>query len=135
MQVEVTRNTDDGIECLGTLIVLNDSKEIVFKCDTLELPDKENASQLSCIPKGVYFCEKVGPSHIPYDHISIKNVPKRSWICIHSANYYSQLLGCIATGNGYADINKDGEKDVLESKKTFEKLMEILPQKFMIIIK
>lgn len=135
MKVEVTRNSDDGVETLGKLVVLNDSDAVVFSCDTLELPDKDNASQVSCIPKGTYICEKVGVSHIPYPHISITNVANREGICIHCGNFHTDVLGCIITGSAYSDINGDGEPDLVNSKDTFNKLMAILPQQFNLTIK
>lgn len=136
MTVEVIRQSDNGTETLGDLLVFNEQRAVVFKCDTLELPDKNNQRMISCIPKGKYICVKVSATtNIPYQHISISNVPMRSGVCIHKANYVNQLRGCIAVGGSEVDINKDGQKDMTDSGKTFDNLMKILPYSFTLTIK
>lgn len=104
----------------------------VFICKTLELPWLNNTAKISCIPADTYKWMKVGPSmSIPYDHIMLIDVPDRSGICIHYGNYAgakkSDILGCILTGRTIADINGDRIADITDSKKTFEKLMSVLP--------
>jgi len=126
-----------------------------WACKTLELPDKNNAPRISCIPKGRYLCEytrsplfsknaldrwlKANPSKTELDApdeaknvftYEIKNVVNRGGIRIHSANYTSQLLGCVALGDLHKDINADGTTDILHSGatcKAFEDLMERKP--------
>ena len=134
MKIIVQREIDNGIETLGKMHI-DTGTQILFECETLELPDKANASQISCIPKGSYDWVKVAASaNIPYDHISILNVSHRSGVCIHAANYYTQLRGCIAVGKQRVDINGDGQKDITESKKTFEKVMSLLPDSGKLVI-
>jgi hypothetical protein len=48
----------------------------------------------------------------------VLSVPNRAGIRIHSANYYLQLLGCIAIGSALKDLNADGEMDTLHSGDT-----------------
>lgn len=127
--IYVIRQKDNGVETLGDL------NYCTFKCDTLELPWKFNKKQISCIPVGAYLWKKVpATAAIPYPHISILDVPGRDGICIHSANYFTQLKGCIAVGDKEVDINKDGQTDVANSKNTFSKLMDLLPEEGEIII-
>lgn len=124
-QAIIFREVDNGIETLGTFHYDN------FKCDSLELPYKDNQRRVSCVPAGKYICKKVlASSHIPYTHIAITNVPNRDGICIHKANYVSDLLGCVGVGDGLKDINKDGQLDIINSKNTFDKLMLLLPDEF-----
>lgn len=131
MEAKIFRNPDNGIETLGHFFFFANNNAVLFKCETLELPYKDNRHGISCYPCGKYICKKVGPTEkIPYPHISITNVPNRDGICMHAANYVSQLRGCTATGDGLADINKDGQLDLINSKKTFEKLMSIVPDTF-----
>lgn len=65
-------------------------------CYTIELPWLENMRHVSCIPDGRYvlqkrFAEKRG------EHLVVMDVPDRSGILIHPANYaLEQLRGCIA---------------------------------------
>lgn len=135
MKIEVTRISDDTIETLGKLIVLNDQDANIFSCETLERPYKDNQHGISCIPKGVYTVVKVGASHIPYPHFAIQNVPNRDGICIHIVNFVTGLEGCIGVGVSIADINKDGEMDLSGSKIAFDKLFSLMPNEFKLVIK
>lgn len=131
-QIKILREKDQTVETKGDL----------RGCDldlvTLELPWKNNAHGISCIPCGTYNWHKTpATEHISYTHIAIDNVPDREGVCIHIANYaavskeakeHVQLLGCIATGISYSDINKDGIDDISGSKIAFNKMMAILPE-------
>lgn len=65
-------------------------------CFTIELPDKDNQNNISCIPEGSYVVKKrysVNHKH----HLQVMNVDKRDLILIHPANNaLKQLEGCIA---------------------------------------
>ena len=70
---------------------------------TLELPWRDNTPQKSCIPTGTYRCQIVkSPRFGKVYHVT--NVPGRSAVLIHSANFAgdvdkgwtTQLHGCIA---------------------------------------
>jgi hypothetical protein len=140
MEVIIIRDLSDEKQILGKLKLIGDKQDVFFECDTLELADKGNQPQISCIPKGSYNVVKVGPTHaIPYDHFAIQNVPNRSGVCIHIGNYASGVhpdtLGCIFVGKGYGDLNKDGELDILNSKKTFAKLMGLVGDSIKLTIK
>ena len=104
-----------------------------FYGHTLELSWKDNKRNVSCIPRGEYkvivrFSEKHG------EHFLVSDVDDRDFILIHSANYHTQLRGCIAVGEAYADINGDNELDVTSSRDTIEDLLRILPDSFYITI-
>ena len=100
-----------------------------FNWKTIELPWKENAVNISCIPADVYDYEVVGPTeNIPFPHVWIKDVPKRSGIKIHIANFLKQLRGCIAIGLFFKDIDKDGAIDVSDSKVALEDLLSKIPK-------
>lgn len=71
-----------------------------------ELPDHDNAPGISCIPAGTYRVKWTwSPSFRKYTY-QIMNVPGRSGIRIHAANYfgdkggplYSQVEGCVGLG-------------------------------------
>lgn len=75
------------------------------------------------IPEGVYPCCKRYSPHNARTVIGI-DVPNRTDIEIHPANYPSQLEGCIAVGSTV-------DNDALDnSTAAFEKLMTLLPQTF-----
>lgn len=121
------------IETLGNFFMRDQAGKQIYKCCTLELPDKANVKRISCIPKGIYQVEKrTTESH--GHHFHILDVPSRDWILIHSANYASELLGCVAPGLSHDDINKDGLMDVASSKAAMQDLNELLPDKFELTI-
>lgn len=108
----------------------------LFTFAGMELPWKNNEHNISCIPVGIYDCEKVPSSaSIPYDHISITNVPDRSGVCIHKCNFSRQLRGCLAVGDKHVDIDNDKLLDITNSGKAFSVLMRMMPDKFKLEIK
>jgi len=130
--ITLTRLSDNGKQTLGILTVIKDNGQ-PYVCKTLELPYKNNESQRSCIPAGQYTCRYTQSARMtsekghPVFTYEVLNVPHRAGIRIHAANYFSQLLGCIALGDANADINGDGQPDVLHSVATivaFEQLMQ-----------
>jgi hypothetical protein len=98
-----------------TLGHLVDETEQFICCCTLELPDRDNHPQTSCIPAGRYRCTLTYSPHFGRTLFEVFGVPGRSSIRIHAANYTRELLGCIATGKSFADIDHDGVKDVASS--------------------
>jgi hypothetical protein len=65
-------------------------------CHTIELPWLENMRNVSCIPDGRYVLQKRF-SVKRGEHLVVTDVPERSGILIHPANYaLEQLRGCIA---------------------------------------
>jgi hypothetical protein len=100
---------------------------------TLELGWNGNKNRVSCIPVGKY--EVVRRKSAKYgEHFHILNVPSRSYILIHHANYYYDLLGCIGVGESFAYINKDAHLDITSSRKTMQKLLKDLPETFILNI-
>jgi hypothetical protein len=132
MKAILTRYSDDGYQTLGTLEVFNGSVK-TFNCVTLELPWNDNKKKESCIPVGDYKVIKRSSEKYA-QHFHIQNVPNRDYILIHPANKRTELLGCIAPGDSYKDINGDGNVDVLNSKKTLAKLYSLMPDEFELTI-
>lgn len=131
MELNLIRKSDNGIQTVGSLVLKNEQGVVIFNCDTLELPWKENKKKISCIPKNSYDCiKREATKNIPYLHVLIMNIPNRDGVCIHKGNLYTQIQGCVLVGKGYGDINKDGQLDVLSSGVTFDKMMALLPNKF-----
>ncbi|MBL7742860.1 MAG: hypothetical protein JNN00_05220, partial [Chitinophagaceae bacterium] len=54
-------------------------------CSTIELPWKDNAPQVSCIPEGIYELRKRYTPRFG-KHFILLNVPQRSYILLHAAN-------------------------------------------------
>lgn len=121
------------IQSPGTLRVKRSNKTIM-KCKTLELPWKDNQVNISCIPYGTYNVKKRHSKKFKL-HFHVLRVPRRTYILIHSGNYVSDVEGCILVGDSFTDINNDGLRDVTNSKKTLEKLLNFMPDNFIINIK
>lgn len=102
-----------------------------FDCRAMELPWKENASSVSCIPDGSY------PVSIrtsrKYGRIyHIKEVPDRTWILSHAGNWAgdvsknlrSHSKGCVLLGKYHATIM--GQMGVALSKTTLRRFMNFM---------
>lgn len=100
---------------------------------TLELPWRENKSNISCIPKGKYTVSWTYSPKFKRKMYLVVAVPNRSGIRIHSANYAGDeskgykkhLYGCIALGKRKGIL--EGQKAILVSRpaiREFEKLMK-----------
>jgi len=128
----LVRLEDNGNQTLGRLFLF-DGLDLEFECCTLELSDRNNKRNVSCIPTGQY---KVSPRHSQKygNHYLVENVMMRDYILIHEANYYTDLKGCIGVGENFYDINKDKNTDITSSKKTKRRLLEKAPDGFWLII-
>jgi len=102
-----------------------------FEFSTLELHWKDNQKNISCIPSGTYDAfKRQSPSRgVVFE---LKGTGHRTHIQIHAGNYYTDILGCVLVGAGFSDINNDGFRDVYSSKTTLNKLLDLMPETFMI---
>lgn len=83
---------------------------------TGELPDRDNQSNISCIPKGTYKVKWTKSPRLKRYTYEVVDVPNRGGIRFHSSNlmgdaskgYKVQLQGCISLGEklGYIDKQK-----------------------------
>lgn len=91
--VTITRyeSSPDGV--LGK--VVTDSGLQLY---SLEREWKNNEQDVSCIPSGVYKCSIVDSPHHGKVY-GVHEVPNRTNVLIHSANWIRQLQGCLALGN------------------------------------
>ena len=127
------RNPSDEKQTLGAFVV-DDGPEL-FVGKTLELPNKGNKSDISCIPADQYICKWTFSPHLGIWTYEVTDVPNRTGIRIHSANYFKQLLGCIAFGDTHKDINADNELDVIHSGNTVKHFNEIMNKEdFLLVI-
>lgn len=133
--VHITRLNGLGKEDKQTLgegvAYVNGVEKLRFK--SMELPWRDNERKVSCIPTGTY--QVIQRRSTKYKlHYHILDVPNRSWILIHPANYARQLMGCIAPGRRFLDIDGDGLKDVTDSVATLKELLEVMPETFPVYI-
>ena len=118
-----------------------------FRCKTVELPWRENARGVSCIPAGIYLFKwrtdspAHGECYEEWDDPETakkEDVPERDCVQIHAANlagdaakgYVAQLRGCIAPGLAFAMFpagtikgQKTPQKGVTQSGKALEALI------------
>ena len=145
-----TESCDEGT--FGWLRVVDElTGHVLFSCATLELPWRENAPMLSCIPAGVYefHWRTDSPKHGEcYEAVA---VPGRTNIQIHAANlagdeskgYVKQLDGCIAPGMSVVQFKAGkrpaGDRDqrgVSASKASTAGLVDVLRKEpFVLTIK
>lgn len=130
--ISLKRNILSNKATIGTLY--NESK--LELCKTLELPWLDNIQGISCIPFGEYRCVKDETGKHRY--WKILNVPNRTAIEFHPANWTSELLGCITLGQDWQFMRNpktsQRELSVDYSVKTFEKLKNILDDEFLLKI-
>ena len=122
LSLEITRHKDnDTLQTIGEFHVIGAD----FSGTTIELEYNDNKKRISCIPSGTYIVVKRTSAKYG-EHFHITDVPNRDFILIHSANYSRQLLGCIGVGDAHIDLDKDGLKDITNSKNTLKKLYSII---------
>lgn len=101
-----------------------------FNFVTLELPDKGNQKNISCIPPGIYKAKKRISPGKGYEVIEFIDVPNRTYIQAHYGVYTSHLLGCQIYGDGLKYLNNDDIIDITNSEKTIKKVLGMLPGGF-----
>lgn len=125
-KLKIIRYSDNGKQTDGYAILMDADCNVIFACLTLELPWKNNANNISCIPEGEYIAEVHNSPNFG-KCLWLKEVEDRSEILIHPANYVHQLRGCIALGNTRLEIDNDGQLDVSQSRKTVNQLLNLIP--------
>lgn len=92
-----------------------------FKCHTIELPWRDNKTNISCIPAGTYRAVRKFSNR--FNRVLwFLEVPSRTGIMIHPANVASELRGCIALGKEYACVK--GEWGVARSIQAIKEFHE-----------
>ncbi len=144
LQIELIRTDYHPEATVGR--ILKEGKEV---CKTLERPNLNNQrdnpntkqNESSCIPEGIYKCKKYSSAKYP-DTWEITGVANRSAILFHSANYVSQLLGCVATASSIQNMDPKNEGKVApeqkwlasQSKDAFAKFKAAMPKEFTLLI-
>jgi Family of unknown function (DUF5675) len=112
-------------------------------CVTCELPWKNNAPEVSCIPSSPvspetgfrvpYHCVRHVSEKFPLGNTwEITNVPGRSEVLVHNANSIADLKGCVAVGSGFGIVND--MPAVINSVATLAMLNDKLPDEYDLII-
>jgi hypothetical protein len=119
-------------ETQGGIFVLEKGR-ILFNCLSLELPEKGNQQNVSCILPGSYPTKKV-KDRTGKTVFLLSDVPGRTGVEMHIGNFAAGLKvdtqGCILPGIRYTDINSDGNIDITDSTKAMNILISLLPDEF-----
>ena len=116
-----------------TLGVVNYKK---FRCYSLELPNKDNKVNVSCIAYGLYDCEKYYSEKYGTTCFRVLNVVGRTAISGHYGNWLRDILGCLIFGDSISPTSEcPSGVMVTNSKVTLSKLIDKLPDRFQMIIK
>jgi hypothetical protein len=100
-----------------------------FECKTLELPWRNNTTNISSIPAGVYICRFRKSARFGA-HYHLQDVENRNWILTHSGNlagdtakgFLTHSHGCILPGARFGIIKN--QLAVLSSRPTLRKIIE-----------
>ncbi len=127
IKIYVNRIFQNQNKTLSTCILTDGHRQIMtFKA--IELPWRNNDRFISCIPDGDYPAKAITRASRPNEYaIWLPDVPSRSGILIHMANFVRQLNGCIAPGTKFADIDRDGIIDVANSRYVMDQLQKHIP--------
>lgn len=128
----INRLTENKYQTLGHFYLYK-YEEQIFDCVVLELADRQNQTSISRICAGEYVCSRRHSEKYGW-HFILKDVEGRSMILIHFGNYYTDTRGCLLFGRKFADINKDGVKDITSSRDTIKEFMAITPNEFKLTI-
>jgi len=114
---------------------------------SLELPDRNNKPNISCVPTGEYDCKVRFSPHFKRLTFHLQDVIGRTYILIHGANFagdvakgfQSHLNGCISLGKSAGKAkNKFGKFQiaVFSSRTAVREFMETMNnEEFKLIIK
>lgn len=117
----------------GTFGRLSIAGETVY---TVERAWLGNEPFVSCIPEGVYRCRSRWYYKGDYEAIEITQVPRRSAILIHKANWPRQLAGCVAPNAWLAPGDESCPMRGVNSREAFAMLMNAVGGRdFMLEIK
>jgi hypothetical protein len=93
LQLTLVRTLQDNHHTKGYLILPSG-----MRLATIERPWKGNEPQVSCIPEGSYRARYTRSKRFGRLLYEVLDVPGRSGIRIHAANWAHELQGCIALG-------------------------------------
>lgn len=133
MKMLIIRSGANQHQTIGTGLIFDNLGRMLFEFQTLELPFLNNKVGVSCIPSGQYKVEKRQSERFG-SHFLVKDVTGRSMILIHLGNYHRNTSGCILVGSEHKYLDSDNCLDVIESRITMKKLVEILPTNFELTI-
>lgn len=128
-----------GVSCIpvGTYPVTIRWKRRVTQAEVADFSKRYEMDIKGWQPNLVLVLDPVGKRYFWQDsrqnfgwHFWVQNVPGRSGILIHQANYVRQLRGCIAPGMYHRHLDRDGIIDVAESVRAMNTMLAELPDQW-----
>jgi len=92
-------------------------------CVTMENPWWNNQRSVSCIPFGIYQCQRIISPRFG-ETFEVKDVHDRSHIIFHKGNHVDDTRGCILLGSYFDEVNN--EVWIKNSSAAFKKFMDLL---------
>lgn len=109
----------------GALLVSKgDHENLLPYCLTLEDPWLNNAEGVSCVPAGMYVCQRVQSPKFG-NTFTVLNVPGRSLIRWHWGNTHLDTRGCILLAESF-DTQWDNSTALMNSKATFNRWLAVM---------
>ena len=90
-------------------------------CVTMEPPDRDNQTDVSCIPAGTYVCRRRNSPRFG-DTFEVTDVPGRTHILFHQGNRLADTSGCVLLGSRFGTLHD--ERAVLDSARAFAGFMD-----------
>ena len=133
MKMLIIRSGANQHQTIGTGLIFDNLGRMLFEFQTLELPFLNNITRVSCNPFGKYKVEKRQSDRFGC-HFHVKDVTGRSMILIHLGNYHRNTSGCILVGSEHKYLDNDNCLDVIDSRLTMQKIVDIMPSNFALTI-
>ncbi len=92
-------------------------------CVTLEPYNRDNESNISCIPAGPYICKRIKSPTYGWT-FEITNVQGRTNVLFHWGNRDNNTEACILVGEEFGTLY--GDWAILSSKKAFKEFMNVM---------
>ena len=121
MRFKIVRNTSTPN---GTFGVMLDGAELPV-CVTLENPWIDNLPRVSCIPLGLWLCERTDSPKFGNTFRVVEPIPGgRTHILFHKGNTEFDTSGCILLGSSFGHLS--GIPAILQSNPAFNHFMGLV---------
>jgi len=108
----IERGPSTNVGTFGKATLVNAAGVTLWSGDSLELPWRDNQTDISCVPPGTYGTQIVYFAKIRLNVYELLNVPGRTQCLIHPANwagdtnlgFHTDLEGCTGLGYGTGGI-------------------------------
>lgn len=130
-EIILKRLWDNGRETVGVLILEIQDYDVVPFALTLEKPWFNNQQNISCIPVGLYLCQKIVSPKFGQTY-EVTKVPGRTNIVMHGGDTTKNTQGCILVGLKFGGTT---ENMLDECKEGLKRLFDLVNEnKFMLKI-